>query len=142
MSKNLNAQVVPWPIQSNLELSVLQPSPRYFAEDQEWLEQVARCVRQNIPNSHFTIGQLANAVALSERQLRRRLKSLLGLRPWQYVQLVRLERARQLIHEKRFKTMSRLATEVGYRDVDSFCEVFRQYFGVLPKDYVLSSDEM
>ena len=108
----------------------------YFVEDREWLQSVQRQIRCNLANNHFTIAQLADAVAISERQLRRRLKKLLGLRPWEYVTQVRLQYARQLLLQRRYKTLTQVAHAVGYRDVDSLRDNYKRIFGESPTRYL------
>ena len=108
----------------------LTTSPHRFAEDEVWLSQVDECIQKNIANPNFTIGQLAIMVAVSERQLRRRMKQLLGKRPGQYVQQKRLERAYEFWRQRRYKTLQQLALSVGYRSSDSFRALFEKFYGV------------
>ena len=107
---------------------------RFFLEDEKWLIEVDHHIRQNYTNNHFSVVQLADAVAISERQLRRRMKKLLGMGPWQYLTKIRLEFAFQILQQKKYKTLAQIAFAVGYRDVDSFRAKFKKAYGRTPMD--------
>ncbi|WP_367392894.1 helix-turn-helix domain-containing protein [Lewinella sp. LCG006] len=108
--------------------------PVFFEEDQQWLTLIAQCVQENLANNKYTVKQLAFDVAISERQLRRRMKQLLGMGPGKYILQKRLHHAQQLISKRKYKTITRVAREVGYKDVDSFRSNFQSFFGVSPKE--------
>jgi AraC-like DNA-binding protein len=112
--------------------------PVFFEEDQQWLELVEESVQQNLANNKYTVKQLAYDLAISERQMRRRVKQLLGVGPSQFVRQVRLHHAQQLIFNRKYKTITQVAREVGYKDVDSFRNNFLSFFGVCPKEHLQS----
>jgi AraC-like DNA-binding protein len=115
-------------------ISTLRPD--FFEEDQQWLALLEQCVQQNLANNKYTIKQLAFDVAISERQMRRRIKQLLGIGPGKYVRQIRLHHAQQLFFNRKYKTITRVAREVGYKDVDAFRNNFRSFFGICPKEYL------
>jgi DNA-binding response OmpR family regulator len=49
--------------------------------DAAWLEEVEALFRKNIANPHFSVEEAARAMHLSDRQLTRRRKLLVGLTP-------------------------------------------------------------
>lgn len=71
---------------------------------------------------------------MSESTLLRQLKCLTGLTPQQYLQEVRLAEARRLLENRVYDSISRVASEVGYRDVRTFSRNFRTRFGRLPSE--------
>lgn len=121
------------------DTNLIQSMPNeslHFVEDAEWLQAVQKHVEQNLGNSRYTITQLANAVAISERQMRRRLKKLLGVGPRQYLRQRRLAYAHQMLLNKQYKTLTQIAHAVGYRDVDSFRNIFIEAYGESPREYL------
>ncbi|MEL6657052.1 MAG: helix-turn-helix transcriptional regulator [Bacteroidota bacterium] len=108
--------------------------PTYFEEDTLWLQEVTECIQQNIANNHYSIAQLADDVAISERQLRRRLKKLLGLRPREYMTQIRLQHAHYLILQRKYRTLTQIAKAVGYRDTGAFRHSFQQWFEKSPHE--------
>lgn len=75
-------------------------------------------------------------MAISERQLRRRKKRLTGLSPLDYVKEVRLQQARLLLEERRFRTVAQTAVAVGFQHLDTFTRNFIQHFGFTPSEYL------
>lgn len=80
------------------------------------------------------IGKLASEAGVSERTLLRRFRSVLGLTPVQYLQALRLERARELL-ESSHDPVDRVTRRVGYEDVSSFRRLFKQSTGLSPTEY-------
>ncbi|MEM9821165.1 MAG: ATP-binding protein [Bacteroidota bacterium] len=105
-------------------------------EDQDWLSALEKQLQSQLDNSKYSIAQLADDLAISERQLRRRIKQLIGITPAQYLKAVRLKKARQLLEQKTFKTVAQTATAVGFQDVKVFSRNFYQQFGRYPSEYL------
>lgn len=105
-------------------------------EDVLWLESVEKCVKANLDNSNYTVQQLAQDAAISERQLRRRLKQFVGMKPAQYIKSLRLETAHTLLVTGKYKTITQVARAVGYKSVDAFRTNFKTEFGKQPSAYL------
>lgn len=80
------------------------------------------------------MGQLAREAGVSERTLLRRFRKVLGMTPVQYLQALRLERARELLESTR-ESIDRITQRVGYEDVSSFRRLFKQFTGISPAEY-------
>ena len=102
--------------------------------DREWLDSFEKYLTQNLSNNNLTIIQLADEFAMSMSTLLRQLKRLTGLTPQKYLVEMRLEKARQLLVEGRFGSISRVAREVGYNDVRNFSKSFKSRFGKKPSE--------
>ena len=77
---------------------------------------------------------LADEVALSKRQLQRRLQALTGLSAAGYIRTMRLQRAADLLAQGG-GTVAEVAYAVGFQKVPHFSKLFRQVFGVNPSNY-------
>ena len=114
---------------------VLRPADVYVSSEEEaFIEQVRAVIEVEMANSAFTVDVLADAMALSPRQLQRKLRALTRLSPSGLIRSMRLERAAQLL-EQRAGNVSDVALAVGFRDAKYFSRLFRQAFGVLPSEY-------
>ncbi len=80
------------------------------------------------------MGELAREAGVSERTLLRRFRNVLGMTPVQYLQALRLERARELLESSR-ESIDRITQRVGYEDVSSFRRLFKQFTGISPAEY-------
>ncbi|MEM1324804.1 MAG: helix-turn-helix domain-containing protein [Bacteroidota bacterium] len=113
---------------NNLSPALMINSSDLFEEDQIWVNDLEELLNSNISNNTYKIFQLAYDLSISERQLRRKCKELLGCTPNQLFRRVRIQRASIYLSRRRFKTISQVAYAVGYRDVPSFKN---HYFNLL-----------
>jgi signal transduction histidine kinase/DNA-binding response OmpR family regulator len=102
--------------------------------DQEWLESLENYIRENLSNNQFTASNIADEFAMSSSTLLRQLKRLTGLTPRKYLSEIRLDAARQLMVEGRFRSVARVAREVGFRDVRGFSKKFAEKYGKNPSE--------
>jgi AraC family transcriptional regulator len=86
------------------------------------------------PLAHFDLTSLAAETGYSKRHFLRTFRVSTGLSPYQYILRVRLERARQLMHERSL-TLLDIALESGFTSNAHFSNVFRQHFGVTPSHF-------
>lgn len=85
-------------------------------------------------DAQFDAGALAVEMALSPRQLTRRLKEVTGEAPAALIRRLRLERAAQLLTEDEH-TVSETADAVGYDSPSHFAKAFRKRFGCAPSEH-------
>ncbi|MCG7198941.1 helix-turn-helix domain-containing protein [Marinobacter pelagius] len=77
---------------------------------------------------------MARQAGLSERSLMRRFKAATGETPVTYLQILRIENARELLEASR-ETVDSVVRRVGYEDVSSFSRLFRKHTGLPPGSY-------
>ncbi|MBK8563117.1 MAG: helix-turn-helix domain-containing protein [Saprospiraceae bacterium] len=104
--------------------------------DRDWLESFEAFVQKNISNEMLAIPFLANEFTMSESTLLRQLKRLTGLSPVQYLQEVRLDKARYFLENRSYDSIAKIASKVGYGDVRNFSRSFKQRFGKSPSDFI------
>jgi len=101
-------------------------------EDNGWLNVLEQKVLDNIHRYEFSVNDLADALATNRWTLNERLKTLTGLTTQQYIQEVRLTRARFLLESRTTKSVKVTAYEIGMKDVKYFSRLFKQRFGKTP----------
>jgi len=79
----------------------------------------------------LTIRRLAGELGCSERSLRQHFHDVLGVSPLQYVTHVRIDRAKNLIHESDC-ALKEAASIVGFRSIHHFTRVFHRITGQSP----------
>ena len=82
----------------------------------------------------LTIDELADACHLSRRTFERRFRKATRHSVVEYIQRVRVEAAKQKLEIGR-KTIQDIMYEVGYADIQSFRDVFKDITGMTPLDY-------
>lgn len=111
------------------------PEADLSAPDLLWLEKVEAEARKGIESVDFNVADLADVLAMSKRQLERRLKLLTGLSPHKYLLEIRLATAREFLEARRYATVKAVALSVGFRDTQNFSKHYRNRFGRLPSSY-------
>jgi CheY-like chemotaxis protein len=99
-----------------------------------FVEDVTKTIEAHIGNPDFGVGDLATEMALSRRQLARRLKEAVGASPSDVLRRCRIERAKTLFEEGA-ETVSEVAYAVGYRSPSHFSQVFQEEVGKTPSAY-------
>lgn len=99
--------------------------------DQEFLKNLHEEVEQNISNENYDVEKLASSLAVSSRQLRRKLKALTDLTPAQYIRSTKMNRAKELL-EKDAGNVTEIAFQIGYSNINSFTKAFKEEFDILP----------
>jgi AraC-like DNA-binding protein len=105
--------------------------------DQIFLDKVRQVIENHIGDSNFGVEWLAHEVALSPRQLQRRLKAAAGLSAGSLIRAMRLQRSAQLL-QQRAGNVSEVAYKVGFQDPTYFSKLFRQMFEINPSEYAAS----
>ncbi len=109
--------------------------PAISVEDTLWLEEVESILKRELSNTKYSVRDLAYEIALSERQLERRLKQFIGLTPKKYFLEIQLQEAKRLFETKRYRTISQVAYASGFSNPKHFSTVFRKHFGVPPSQF-------
>jgi signal transduction histidine kinase/CheY-like chemotaxis protein/methylphosphotriester-DNA--protein-cysteine methyltransferase len=104
-------------------------------EDVPFVQEVVEAVEAQLGDPGLTTDRLADSVALSRRQLTRRLKDAVGQAPAAFVRTRRIERAKELLREGP-ETIGEVAYAVGFRSPSSFSRTFREETGRTPTEYI------
>ena len=107
--------------------------------DAQFLRKTIAIIEQNMSDFEFDVDGLARKVAVSRRQLFRKLKAVIDLTPKAFIRAVRLKRAAQLLLESEM-TVTEITFAVGFQDVKHFRTLFKEQFGTLPSDYVKQTE--
>lgn len=109
-------------------------APEMSQLDQEWLENFETYIRDKLSNDALTISFLAQEFAMSDSTLFRQVTRLTGLSPKQYLQEVRLDTARQLLENRAYRTVARVAAQAGFSNIGTFSRSFSKRFGKSPSE--------
>lgn len=133
-------QIIEAPIETALVVNKNKPEsaqatterPVISEEDQTWLINLETIVQEHCGNNNFTVDWLAATLAISPRQLQRRLKKLTGLTPKKYLTEVRLQTARRFLENKKYNTINQVMYAVGFKKPAYFSKLFAERFGFKP----------
>ena len=102
--------------------------------DEDFLKEVIACIEKNIDNSEYTIDSLSTDIVMSRMSLYRKMKSLTGQTPADFIRTVRLKTAAKLLKEEKC-TVSEACYRTGFASPQNFSKHFKEMFGVLPSQY-------
>jgi len=102
--------------------------------DEKLVQKALECVEQNIDNSEYSVEELSSDVGLHRMHLYRKLQSITGKTPTEFIRIIRLKRAAQLLKESQL-TVSEITYMVGFSTPQYFRKVFKDEFGVSPGQY-------
>lgn len=102
--------------------------------DEDFLKEVIACIEKNIDNSEYTIDSLSTDIVMSRMSLYRKMKSLTGQTPADFIRTVRLKTAAKLLKEEKC-TASEACYRTGFASPQNFSKHFKEMFGVLPSQY-------
>ena len=111
--------------------------PRDLAANQidaQFLRRIIDTVESHLSDYEFDVEAMARLMAVSRRQLFRKLKAVTGCTPNALLRAMRLKRAARLLQESQM-TITEIIYAVGFSDLKHFRTVFREQFGVLPGEY-------
>lgn len=102
--------------------------------DEAFLNEVIGHIEKNIDNSEYTIDSLAGDVVMSRMSFYRKMKSLTGQTPADFIRTVRLKIAAKLLKEGNCN-VSEACYRTGFASPQNFSKHFKEMFGVLPSQY-------
>lgn len=86
------------------------------------------------------LGNIANEAYFSKYHFIRLFKSIYGKTPHQYLTVVRIEKAIQLLRTD--KTVSEACYSVGFDSLGSFSSLFKRIAGITPSSFVAKQQQM
>jgi len=100
-------------------------------------DELVKLIQNNLEGNYLsirTIEDVTKKYPSSRRNLVRRFIKSTGLPPIEYLQNVRIEKAKQLL-ENTNKSVSEIISETGYTDPKSFRKIFLKLVGIPPLAY-------
>ncbi len=102
--------------------------------DERFMQQVMEFMEEQMDNSELTIDDFADKLLLSRTVFYRKLKSIVGLVPVDFVREVRIKRAVELIDGGEYN-FSQVAYMTGFNDPKYFGKCFKKQMGMTPSEY-------
>ncbi|WP_300727839.1 two-component regulator propeller domain-containing protein [uncultured Bacteroides sp.] len=104
------------------------------AQDRQFMEKLTGLMERNMDNGDLVVDDLVREMAVSRSVFFKKLKSLTGLAPVEFIKEMRVKRAAQLIETGEFN-MTQISYMVGINDPRYFSKCFKQRYGMTPTEY-------
>lgn len=102
--------------------------------DWKFIATVKKHVEDNLDNPSFNVDVLCNLLNMSRTSFYNKIKALTDESPADYIRVIRLKRAAQLLKEQKY-SITEVAEMTGFSDAKYFREVFKKHFEVSPSHY-------
>ena len=106
----------------------------YQTLDKKFLNQAIEIIEENFYNVDFDVNNFASAINMSKSTLYRKLKTITGLSPVEFMRNIRLKSACQKLKDRSI-SVSEVAYSVGFSDPKYFAKCFKNEFNISPSDY-------
>ncbi|RYU82801.1 substrate-binding domain-containing protein [Hymenobacter persicinus] len=116
------------------ELSVSTATVAPQRVDQKFLADLTAIVEANLSRSELSVEDVARSLGISRVQLYRKVKAVLGTGVTDFIQGIRLTKARQLLLDDEL-TIAEVAYQLGFSTPSYFSTSFRARYQVSPSEF-------
>ena len=116
------------------KLEVFPSDKPVMTADESFLRKALDTVEQHISDSNFSVESFAHAMHVSRVSLYKRILTLTGHTPSEFIRNIRVRRGAQLLEQSGF-TVAEVAYEVGFNNPKQFSKYFKLLYGVAPSSY-------
>lgn len=104
------------------------------AEEEMLVSQILKAIESHIDEEQYNADLLARDIAMSRASLYKKLQTMFGITPTEFIRNVRLKRAAHLLAETKL-SISEIADRVGFATARNFSSSFKKIFGFTPSEY-------
>ena len=104
--------------------------------DDCFLKQFSDIVTLCISKHDLTVDDIAKEMCMSRSVLFKRVKEITEMTPNNYIKAIRLRKAAELLVQDEYK-INEICYLVGFNNHSYFTKCFVDYFGLLPKEYIV-----
>ncbi len=102
--------------------------------DEKLIAKAIKYVEDNMARSELSVEEMSRELGMSRVHLYKKLLTITGKSPIEFIRVIRLKRAAQLLRESQMN-VSEIAYEVGFNNPKYFSKYFKEEFGKLPSEY-------
>ena len=106
--------------------------------DREFMEKILALIDECMEDPEFSINNLCAKLGMSRSSLYNKLKALTDQAPNDFIRIIRLKKAAELLRSRRYN-ISEVAAMTGFPDSSYFSTAFKRQYGMSPRKY-LSED--
>ena len=118
-------------LQESYRRSLVGSLPSSPSMEQVFLTKVQQVIERFLDDETLSVEILGHELGLSRTQLHRKLKALTDQAPGDFIRLIRMQRAHELLANGT-ATVSEVAYQVGYSNPANFSTSFSRHFGYAP----------
>lgn len=116
------------------EPTVQKKAPEMSTHDRKFMDKLVELMDKNMDNGELVVDDLVQELAVSRSVFFKKLKTLTGLAPIEFIKEMRINRAVRLIETGEY-SMTQIAYMVGINDPRYFSKCFKQKMNMTPTEY-------
>jgi len=120
-------------------LSKETPIQTVSPDDENFINRLIDTIESIWNDPKLDVGAFGKLVGMSRSQFYRKISSITGLSPNDFIREFRLNKALKLIEEQE-GNIAQIAFETGFNSPSYFAKCFQKQFGILPSDIVNKMD--
>jgi DNA-binding response OmpR family regulator len=120
------------------EITLQPASIPMTSMDEKLLQHVMQIVEEHMSDSNFGVEAFCREAGMSRTQLHRKLKALTDQSAGDFIRIMRLKRAAELLTNQ-VGSIAEVAFMVGFNDPSYFTKCFQKQFGKTPSEFVEAS---
>jgi signal transduction histidine kinase/DNA-binding response OmpR family regulator/sugar lactone lactonase YvrE len=102
--------------------------------DQEFLNKFLDLIENNLDKTNFGTEQLSKELFVSRTQLHRKILSITGQAPGEFIRITKLKKAAKLLLDGKL-SVTQVAYEIGFSSPAQFTRAFTKQFNCVPSEY-------
>ena len=106
----------------------------YPSLDEQFLQSSIQIIENRLSDVDFDVNTFAESLHMSKSSLYRKIKTMTGLSPNEFIRNIRLKHACQMLNDQSI-SISEVAYNVGFSDPKYFTLCFKNEFGTTPSEY-------
>jgi len=103
-------------------------------QDEEFIKKIKVVIEKNIDDSNFLIDDLAATMAMSRTVFFKKIKSLTGLAPIDFIRDIKIKHAAGLLETQQY-TVKEVSYMIGISDTKYFTQCFKKVYNMTPSEY-------
>lgn len=105
--------------------------------DEDFLKKLHSTILENISEKDMSVERIATLMGMSVSTLYRKVKGLTDLNTVEYVRLIRLKKAAELLSEGNYR-INEISYLIGFSSPSYFATSFQKQFGISPSQFIRS----
>lgn len=105
--------------------------------DEHFFNELLNFIEDEWQNVDLKVNDFSSSLGMSKTLIYKKMISLLGQSPNEFIREYRLNRALEAMNQK-MKNISEIAFETGFNNASYFSKCFQRRFDLLPSDYIKS----
>lgn len=136
--KNLIGDITP--SERKAEKSIKEDSPKMSSVDKLFMEHFVELVQQNMTKTEIVVEDFAKELAVSRSVFFKKIKSLTGVAPIEFIRDMKIARAKELLKSGQY-SVTEVSYMVGFNTPRYFSKTFKLKTGITPSEFLKEINE-